>query len=58
MKMKTNEIGYLCYYLQFGLAPGFNMKSVADITTTTQVTVRDLLPEKMKSRFRGRNQFF
>jgi hypothetical protein len=38
MKMKTNEIGYLCYYLQFGLAPGFNMRSVADITTTTQTS--------------------
>ena len=38
LKLKTNEIGYLSYYLQFGLAPGFNIRSVADVTTTTQLT--------------------
>jgi len=38
LKLKTNEIGYLCYYLQFGLAPGFNFRSNADITTTTQIS--------------------
>ncbi len=36
LKLKTNEIGYLTYFLQFGIAPGFNIRSKADIKTTTQ----------------------
>ena len=35
LKLKTNEIGYLTYYLQFGIAPGFNIRAVADVDTTT-----------------------
>ncbi|MEO0310843.1 MAG: hypothetical protein RIQ89_500 [Bacteroidota bacterium] len=49
IKMRTNEIGYLRYYLNFGLAPGFNIrkKQEAEITTqpksgaTTTVTGKD-----------------
>jgi len=37
LKLKTNEIGYLTYFLQFGLEPGFNIRSRADIKTTMQV---------------------
>ncbi len=37
LKLKTNEIGYFTYFLQFGLAPGFNIRSRADKKTTTQV---------------------
>jgi opacity protein-like surface antigen len=35
LKLKTNEIGYLTYYLQAGLAPGFNIRSRADIKRNT-----------------------
>jgi hypothetical protein len=34
LKLKTNEIGYFTYYLQFGLSPGFNIRAIADNTTT------------------------
>ena len=37
LKLKTNEIGHFTYYLQFGLSPGINIRSVADISTTTQL---------------------
>ncbi|MCH8904249.1 MAG: PorT family protein [Bacteroidetes bacterium] len=33
IKLKTNEIGYLTYYGQFGVTPGVNIKAKADITT-------------------------
>ncbi len=36
LKMKTNEIGYLTYFGQIGLAPGINISSKADIQTQTQ----------------------
>src|SRR5688572_8145432 len=36
LKLKTNEIGYFTYFLQFGIAPGFNIRSVGDYTITTQ----------------------
>ena len=38
LKFKTNEIGYLTYYLQAGVAPGINIRAKADVTTSTQVT--------------------
>jgi len=37
LKLKTNEIGYLTYFLQFGVAPGINIRSKADVKTTTQI---------------------
>lgn len=37
LKLKTTEIGYLTYFLQFGIEPGINIRSKADIKTTTQV---------------------
>jgi hypothetical protein len=36
LKLKTTEIGYLTYFLQFGVAPGINIRSKADIKTTVQ----------------------
>ena len=36
MKFKTNEIGYLTYYLQIGLAPGINIRAKADSSQTIQ----------------------
>ncbi len=33
LKMKTNEIGYLTYFAQFGFAPGVNIKAKADTET-------------------------
>ncbi len=38
LKLKTNEIGYLTYYLQAGLAPGINIRSRGDIKINTQTT--------------------
>ena len=38
LKLKSNEIGYLTYYLQAGLAPGINIRSRADIKINTQTT--------------------
>ncbi len=37
IKLKTNEIGYLTYYLQAGIAPGINIRSRAN-TKITQET--------------------
>jgi opacity protein-like surface antigen len=37
LKLKTNEIGHLRYYLQVGVAPGFNLRARADGKTTAQV---------------------
>lgn len=34
LKLKTNEIGHLAYFLQFGLTPGFNINARADQSTT------------------------
>jgi hypothetical protein len=31
LKLKTNEIGYMTYFGQFGIAPGINLRSKADI---------------------------
>ncbi|HRH65961.1 MAG TPA: porin family protein [Bacteroidia bacterium] len=36
LKLKTNEIGYLTYYLQFGVSPGLNIRAKADNKFTTQ----------------------
>ena len=38
LKLKTNEIGYLSYYLQAGVAPGWNIRARQNFTTTTQIT--------------------
>lgn len=38
LKLKTNEIGHLRYYLQVGVAPGFNLRARGDLKTTTQVS--------------------
>lgn len=35
LKMRTNEIGYMTYYGQFGLDLGFNIKSNRDYNTTS-----------------------
>ncbi len=37
LKLKTKEIGSLTYFLQFGVAPGFNIRSKADIKTTSKI---------------------
>lgn len=40
IKMKTNEIGHMKYFGQFGIDPGVNLKARADIETiTSQSTV-------------------
>lgn len=36
LKLKTNEIGYLTYYLQAGLAPGINIRARNDLKYSTQ----------------------
>lgn len=36
LKLKTNEIGYLTYYLQAGLAPGINIRSRQNNNISTQ----------------------
>lgn len=38
LKFKTNEIGYLTYYLQAGVAPGINIRAKADKTKSEQIT--------------------
>lgn len=38
LKLKTNEIGYLTYYLQAGLSPGINLKARADYSSVTETT--------------------
>ncbi len=38
LKLKTSEIGYLTYYLQAGVSPGFNIRARADNKTNTQTT--------------------
>lgn len=38
LKLKTNEIGSLTYYLQAGVAPGFNIRARADIKNNTEIT--------------------
>ena len=37
LKFKTNEIGYLTYYLQAGISPGLNIRAKADVSTSTQI---------------------
>ena len=37
MKLKTNEIGHYVYFLQFGVAPGINIRAKGDTKTTTQI---------------------
>lgn len=39
LKFKTNEIGYLTYFLQIGVAPGIPIRARSDYESTTQVTV-------------------
>jgi hypothetical protein len=36
LKLKTNEIGYLTYYLQAGIAPGVNIRARESYTRTLQ----------------------
>ena len=36
LKLKTNEIGYLTYFLQVGVSPGVNIRAKADSKTTLQ----------------------
>lgn len=38
LKLKTNEIGYLTYYLQAGLAPGINIRARGSSKTSTQIS--------------------
>jgi hypothetical protein len=38
LKLKTNQIGYLTYYLQAGVAPGYNIRANADVETTITTT--------------------
>lgn len=52
LKMRTNEIGYITYFGQFGFAPGINLRARADITSTTTVnnttTIINLEDEDIK----------
>jgi opacity protein-like surface antigen len=36
LKLKTNEIGYMTYFLQFGFAPGVNIRSRSDSSVTQE----------------------
>ncbi len=38
LKLKTNEIGSIVYYMQIGVAPGFNIRARMDYESTTQTT--------------------
>ncbi|MBK6988834.1 MAG: PorT family protein [Bacteroidia bacterium] len=38
LKLKTNEIGSLTYFLQAGVAPGFNIRARADIKSNSETT--------------------
>jgi len=38
LKLKTNEIGSITYYMQIGVAPGFNIRARMDYESTTQTT--------------------
>lgn len=40
LKMKTNEIGHLRYYLQVGIAPGINLRATANGKKTTATQIR------------------
>ncbi|MBK8587215.1 MAG: PorT family protein [Bacteroidetes bacterium] len=44
LKLKTNEIGSLTYYLQAGVAPGFNIRARADIKSSTETTDLSVTP--------------
>ena len=37
LKLKTTEIGYFTYFLQFGVSPGINIRAKADTKLTQQV---------------------
>jgi len=37
LKLKTNEIGYLTYYLQVGVSPGINIRAKADYKSSNQI---------------------
>ncbi len=37
LKLKTNEIGYLTYFLQAGISPGLNIRAKADNSTAVQI---------------------
>lgn len=39
LKLKTNEIGYLRYYLQIGIAPGINIRARESYDRTTVTTI-------------------
>jgi hypothetical protein len=41
LKLKTNEIGYITYWGQFGFAPSVLLKSKADISSTPKVKSND-----------------
>jgi hypothetical protein len=36
LKLKTTEIGYMTYFLQFGVAPAINIRARQDLKTTDQ----------------------
>ncbi len=38
LKLKTNEIGSLTYFLQAGVAPGFNIRARSDIKSVVETT--------------------
>jgi len=50
VRLKTNQIGYVKYYLQVGLAPGFNVKASYDavIDQETKVNVAIVNNEKVE----------
>jgi len=50
VRLKTNQIGYVKYYLQVGLAPGFNIKASynADIDQETQLNGDIVKTEKLE----------
>ena len=49
LKLKTNEIGSLTYFLQVGVAPGVNIRSRKSFTSNTQTTIAGVQHNKPDS---------
>lgn len=49
LKLKTNEIGYLRYYLQVGVAPGINIRARGDNKSTVQTKIGSGSPATLSS---------
>jgi hypothetical protein len=56
MKLKTNEIGSLTYYVQIGVEPGWNLSAKGSFEGNTQTTVAEqfILRHSMKTKSTSR----